>query len=63
MYSTSTNIKTIDAFANQAEEIYDRGFGKHVLKIKLTGANGSAISPVAQNRRLHILGVYAFDSR
>lgn len=63
LYGTGKTIYPLNLFGIRDATSYNRGYGNHNVRIKLNGVNASAVAPNAQNRRLAIYGVSAFDSR
>lgn len=63
LYSTGTFIKTL--YITHAESDYydDILHSKNTVTVHLKGVNGSAITPVATNRRLGVIMVKEFDRR
>ncbi|MEK4870727.1 hypothetical protein [Niallia sp. FSL W8-1348] len=63
LYNTGNYVYSLDVFPLRTNDYYNRGYGKHVVKVVLTGANASAITPTVSNRRLQFISGYVFDGR
>lgn len=61
LYSTGTFFKSIYLKTNNITNQYDVDNLHNSVTVVLTGVNGSAISPVATNRRLGIIKIIEFD--
>lgn len=64
LYSTGSFVSPLNLFPYSSSDIFDKGYGKHTVKVKLHGTNASAdASTVSGNRRLQLVNVYIYDSR
>lgn len=64
LYQGGTFLWPADLFPiAAATNHFDRGYGRHVVKIKLNGVNASAVVPATNNHRLQLLAAYVFDGR
>lgn len=52
-------VKSFDLFAEQLDGFYDRGYGKHQVKLRISGQNASTTA----GPKMTFLTAYAFDSR
>ncbi|OMF54684.1 hypothetical protein BK138_16125 [Paenibacillus rhizosphaerae] len=63
LYNTGKYYYSLNLFPLASSDIFNRGYGKHTVRIKLNGINAAAVAPAAQNRRLALFAAYAFDGR
>lgn len=58
-----TYNKSVDIFPFASVDQFDRGYGKHTVKVVFNGVNASAVASTTANRRVQLLAAYAFDAR
>lgn len=63
LYNGGKYAYPLNLFTTRDADNYDRGYGKHTVRVKLVGVNASAVASFENNRRLFLYGAFAIDNR